>query len=891
MSSCNPKTIDEAYAGHAQPAEPANQELPEPAPGAGQSSALPDGAQTNPEFAGSLPAIEAQLELLRSILKNEADTSVSSASVYASGSEQYAVEREQLHEETFSAKQQLARVRDHLRQLQSQETDVSRFYDKGVVPSVNMLNALTKTDLTFSDIDSLLENTLIMLEGDSGGPDALKAVREFKNTHLNPLFAGLQSLQSGIDIWGTGASFLDATTRFLGPDNVLSKRVAQAQTNIRHIEEALAEGAEMLAIINETMDLVQGFLMAACKLLAALKQFAYNLGWIMANLGDLLPTLLLNLIPGNPTWFRVPRPLSLFLMQVDGLMSRLAGFDEVGKCFNQVFDRSNPSGQLNLPGRQAQPNALKLGLDNFVAGLNLTVSQTLAGAIADLLGLKFDIGVPNPFDPIRAALQAKLQPNKLQPPRPVVLPEHGALLGFLSSAQMLLGFIPKLLQGELFKPGATLLSPERLYAMSADGSKTALTPHPAYTVDNMIQSTRMGWLTILVLQAWIAQLEATASAIRAGYFSDDEAAQRQALADLAAAKAKAAAMANAALDKGLNNPTKPARDKQNCDRVDDQGRGNGGSDNPANNPPDAADLEDKFKGLFGNGSGGAGLPNSVVVVGATNNPSSTQDGSATPPGVNGLVPQVTVNTVFDNLPGSVLPTDMTSEYRGVLAGYVVLNGLNDFQDLPMLLLLKDNTGRSQFDRLRYLSNLLESQRSVPLVKLAHETLLSKTNNQGLRVDSPYTWLAEGLSLVGDLNLLDWVEKFLLHDEDFDLRPIAAWWAQAAQIDFTTPIASGLTDDEYACAQASYAYLNVYTPDPGTIADLVLWMRLRADATGGLAGYEFYLLTAVLTAIKRITLELIAGGDFVTIAKQAKLVADKMTHQELVDGLLDGLYED
>jgi hypothetical protein len=812
--------------------------------------------------------------------------------VFESSGEVLAREKDAFREEALTAKQQLAQLRDLLQSLRSQETDVSRFYDREVVPAANTLNSLTKASLTFNDLDNLLDGVLSVVGKTGAHAETIKALRDFKRDHMDPFFDGLNTmLQSGVDVWSTGAGFLDAITRYLGPDDELSKYIKEAQTNLRHVEEALTEAAEMLAIINETLDLLQGFLMAACKLLAALKQFAYNLAWIMNSIGDLLPSLLLNLIPGNPTWFRIPRPLSLLLTQVDGLMSRLAGFDEVGKCFNQVFDRNNPSGQLNLPGRQASTNALTDGLASFVAGMNQAVSATLASAVANMLGVTVDLGVPNPFDAIRAKYQANLQPTKLPPPRPVVLPEQGALMGFLASAQMLLGFIPELLQGGLFKPGATFIEPEQLYALSDDGSKTALTPHPAYTIGNMIQANRLGWFQVVMLQVWIQTLQQIADAIRSGYFSDEERKQREALAAMAEGKGKSSALVNIGLGSGLGVRSRILNDKLNCRRDKNESRGNGGSDDPALNPPTQEQLEKDFLNTFSGGTGAAGLPNSVATVGGANNPWGTADGSVLVPGTDGKIPVVTVDQVFDGLPGSVLPLDLTGEHRQLLAGYAVINGLDDFESLPILLLLKDQTGRSQFDRLKYLSALLEAQRLEPLMKRAHASLLTKTNNQGLRVDSPYTWLAEGLSLIGEYSLLTWVEKFLLHDDTFDMRPIAAWWEQAQQIDFSTPIASGLTTDEYNAAQISYTYLNLYAADALTNSELVLWLRIRADDTGGLAGYEFYLMTAVLTLIKRASAEILADGDFVTVGKAAKVLADRLTHQELVDGLLDGLYED
>ena len=232
-------------------------------------------------------------------------------------------------------------------------------------------------------------------------PEDLKNIKDFREKakgFWGGVTAAKSYLDSDIDPLEAPMGFLQVLADSM-PGSDTAKEIAGLKKSLSDLYQRLEDVADVLNMASEMIAASQAMLMAACNLLHALNQFIENLALLMKNLPLLLASLAANLIPSGKIWFKLPKGLGLILTAVDGLASRLAGFDDVGKCFNAL-------GYGTDDGTKKQnPTSARAAADALMAKLSDMANATISNATAKLLGIDFDLNFGNTdvLDPARAA--------------------------------------------------------------------------------------------------------------------------------------------------------------------------------------------------------------------------------------------------------------------------------------------------------------------------------------------------------------------------------------------------------------------------------------------------------------------------------------------------------
>lgn len=749
-------------------------------------------------------------------------------------------------------------------------------YTSIVKPSVEVLNVLLQRQLTLSTLESTL-NTLGSMGLDIGtkyfgmSAEQAKAVVGFKTDHLDPMLSTVGAMYSyldhGVDLGQAPADFLQAMADHLGPDIPFAVGCRQLLAAGQSIVAGLDTLSEMLQLSTEYLKAAQTALMAACQLLAAAKAFIAHAQDVFLNLPFLLASLIANLIPHGTFTFKIPRPVGTLLLSVDGLRNVLAGFSDVGKCFNTLTGGTNPDGKNEL-----DPSSSADAIQGFLTSMAASITASLVGGFAKLLHLNLNFAIPNPLDALRALWEVKPGLNDIQAPRLIILPEESALLAFLTGFGAIAGFVGGMV-GSLFGHGTSAVLPENLYQPGLDAqgkpTNTPMTPHPGQSAANMFAACGESLCQARRGDQVAKALQAAGNATRHLAFDPGEDAGRGALSDLVGALSATIAGCNLALDENLANLSPAAEDFHACAAADAR---HDPTNPPA--PPTQADLTQQFINI---GVSHAGLPNSPLNILAGHNP-------VTP----GTVPPAP-ETLVASLPiGGFAPATFDSTYAARLVPTVA-----NAPVFPLMLLLHNESEFARLQALLTLARTLDTIRADARLLAAHQRLLAKAVQQGVAANSPYVWLAAGLTQVSTgVSLLDFIQQFLRHDRDTQILPLAFWLESGAHLDYSVPFVTGLDADENAAANISSDFANTYAGQAGAIEATLLLLRLRADETGLALGYEYAVIVTILSLLNEVQAALAnpatTPDDIVALGSAALALAPLVTHQALFTPALKAL---
>lgn len=888
MSFCNPESLEDMHADAPVVARPSATTNPEPP----ARPTLPETASTGTDYAGSLKSAEEQLARAQAALDKALEderkdqvyggaADVARAAVNLGSDIQSSVNESLAWIPPLKAAYDKA-LNDGKYSGYAASTDYSSF----VTPSLDIYNRLYKQRLALEDIEGALTAAYDMA-GNVGEkylgmkPEDVAELRKFRSEKLQPLLNNLRGFRDfggSVDVFQSGSELVDGCDRWLGSDSDIVNQMKRLRSFIGNLNATVEMASEMLKYAADLLQASQTIMMAACTLLHAMKQFIENIGWMLLNLPFLLATLLANLIPTRQLWFKLPDSLSLLLTRVDGLRARLAGFDEVGRCYESLFLNSGDLTAGDTPNaapKQIAPESVSGAVADFMAKVSVMATESMTAGVSKLLVLlPKALVIPNPLDPARAAWETKMGLSGMPTPRPVVLPEEGALLSFLSGAGMVVGFAGSLFSSFL-NPGAAPVEETDMYihgvTENGQATDTPLVPHPVNTIKNTIKAARQGLSNAKHAFAQAESLMRSAEAAKASARARSEAEFKTALALWTAELQAGIAGANLAVDENLSKPAQVTLNKLACRAV---------SKRNVNGRiiPTEAEIEAEAASLS---SAPDAQHNSLVAIAGDNAPALP--GQA-----------VSAASVIAGLPRSAFPTDHTSDvgHQSLLAGYLSPDRGQDMENLPILLLLKNADERTSLRELQYIAGKLAAIDSDPKLGEAHRTLLTKAVQQGRNSNSPYTWLARGLSKTsGYETVMEMVKHFLRHDKQANVLPFASWLAEARTVDLEDPIPTGLTELEAAAAQESFYYLQIRAIGATTASEVLLLLRLRADELGQDLGYEYVVGIALLMALTRLKTALLTDAteaQITEMAQAARDLADFMTHSGMFTAMLDGL---
>lgn len=890
MSFCDPQNIEDFYKTAPVVAKPAT----DAHPNAPARPSLPETAIDDSTYAGSLKSAEEQLAKAEAALAKALEEERQGTIYGSAGTLAMAVTSatDAMRTDVDKARLWLTNLKatydKAINDAKYAGYSTSTAYGSFVTPSLDIYNRLYKQRLALEDVDGAL-TTAYGMAANIGEkylgmkPEDVAALKEFKKTNFDPLISGLRGFRDyggQVDVFVTGSELVNGFERWLGPENGLVYNMKRFKNFVTELNTSVEIASEMLKYATDLLQASQRILMAACTLLHAMKQFIENIGWMLLNLPFLLTTLLANLIPTRPLWFKLPQSIELLLTRVDGLRAKLAGFDEVGRCYETLLlsDGEFSAGD-SAPGatKSIAPESVSGAVNEFMGKVSLMATESVAAGIAQLvLLLPQALIIPNPLDPARATWEARLGLSGMPSPRPVILPEEGALLSFLSGAGMVVGFVSSLF-GQFLKPGAGPVDQESLYVNGVDASGQAsnvpLVPHPVMTIYSSVKAARQGLSQAKAAFAQAESLTRAAEAAKASARARTEAEYRAALAAWVAELEAGVASANLAVDPTLSNPTQVTLNKLAC-------RASSIRDDNGKTLPTQEEVEAEAAKLAGAHDA---LYNSVTDIASRHRPAAT--GSA-----------VSARQVVNGLPASALPEAHTSnsEHQALLAGYTrVENSYDDIENLPLLLLLQSREERDSLAELQYIANKIETINTDVSYREAHLSLLQKAIDQGRNSNSPYTWLAKGLDLTsGYTHVMQMIKHFLRHNKASDIQPFARWLENSSQdVDFETPIPTGLSEIEAAAAQESYFYLQTRAAATLTASALIVTLRRRADELGFDLGYEYIVAIALLMVLKKLKAAFVENASvsqIQEIAGQSEALLEYLTHADMFKAMIQGL---
>jgi hypothetical protein len=876
---CHPQTLADT-----QKPRPVTPVLPNPpAPDVPTPGTVPDTAAHDPTHAGSLPTSLDQLSKAATDIANATNRGIARDAGAVVQTAQALVQ-----EVSAAIGQDVAQLQAWLAPIQAYLADriadarygsyaATTDYTKLVEPSVVLLDLLLGRQLSLQQLQTGLTaagtmalDIATLYYGVS--PEQAASLVQFKKDHLDPLADPLGDLYNythgGFDLGQAPGDFLARMDQSLGDDIPFKAGCHQLLAAANQVSAGLDTLSDMLKLSTEFLQSAQTALMAACQLLAAAKAFIAHAGDILANLPFLLASLVANLLPTGNLTFKVPRPVGTLLMSVDGLRNVLAGYSDVGKCFNNVLGGSDAGGKTALDTSSSSD-----ALQGMLTSMAASIAASLSGGLGKLLALLPDVAIPNVLDPVRAAWEGKPSLNDTKPPRLVFLPEESAILSFLSGFGAVAGFVGGMV-GSLFGHGASAVSPEALYQPGVDAhgqpTGTPVVPPPGQGAQSLFTACREATCNARRTDALANALQKAGVHVYRFCIDPSEYNSKQVLSQLIGATAAVVAGHNLALDEHFQNPSEVAADYYACQAADHR------APDPANPPapPGHDDLVATYQKIA---TAPAGAPNSVLAI--TESHSPTVPGTV-PPSADSLIAGFPLAV---NPPGYYEPA-YTPQLVPTPATYTLL---------PMLLLLQNTSAYNSFQHLLALTTALDVIRLDPQLLAAHQTLLAKAIRQGVAANSPFVWLATGLGHVpAGTTVLAFLQDFLRHSRAVNILPFAAWLEAGAALDYSVPFVLDLTPQENAAAQASQAFANVYAGRALEIESTILQMRLRADVVGQALGYEYVVVGAILGLLNHLQAllltETVTPEDVVAVGTAIKSLLKFVTHRDAIEGALKAL---
>lgn len=886
---CQPETLADTAKPRPAVTQPAAPAIPVAPP----HPTLPDNAHKDPTRAGTLPTIQEQIDAalagLQASLGHQADDIVGSnrAVVQAVGTDinkGVADTRNWLNGIQKYLNDRIAEVQPLAASVQYGQYAAVTDYQTFVQEPVAVLNALTAHGGNLQDLADSLD-----LLGQLGidvatkyagvSPEQVKQLTDFKSMYFDPVTNSVGGLygrmQGGFDLGTASVDFLRALDEHLGDPLDFNKIQHRMLDAAQGISDALDNTSEMLRLATEYTNAAQSAIMAACMLLHAVKQFIAHAQDVYLNLPFMLATLIASLLPTGNLVFQVPQPVGTFLMRVDGMRGALAGLSDIGRCFDALQEddatRAKNDAANNLEKQKLTEGSSTTAVQGLLDKIALSVTQSVAGGVAKLLGLDTNVAVPNPMDAVRAAWQVKTGLNNYKPPQPVYLPEEGALLGFLSGLGAIAGFVGGIVG--LFGHGTSEVSPESLYheVVDAEGNPVPVTPHPGRSATNLFKAVREAFADARRVDALARAMQLLADACAKLAKEKNEADAKAALDAIARAFVTMAAGQNLAVSSELTGLCPVATDHYACQGAD--------AKDTSGNPVDGTTAETAYMEIA---QPPAGAPNSVLTQmgnaqAAGNNPLVTGE---TPPTDDAMVATLPLGA----LPGGFYDSAYVPNLTPVPGAYTLL---------PLLMLMSSNAEYAQLLVLLNMAAELQALRADPVLLAAHRSLLFKAIHQGVAANSPYVWFGGGAdSLPATGSVLAGIQHFLRHDPATDILPFAAWLVSATAQDDQVPFPSGLTTAENAAAQASLAFWQHYANQAAGVEATLLTLRLRADEHGGALGYEYIVAAAILTLVGHIRALLALPDsipDQVTAVGAAALeLSDYLTHRDFFAPVLTAL---
>lgn len=601
--------------------------------------------------------------------------------------------------------------------------------------------------------------------------------------------------------------------------------------------------------INEASKLIQfttTFLLAACKLLEAFKQYYNNLLHLMANLDALLATLVLNLIPQQLV-FQLPKPVAYLLRAVDGLNSRLAGFSAVGKCFSKLI------GNQPSPDSTEAPFSYEQTFNSVMGEISKEISKFVAGGLLALLNANAEeAATENPMAVVRNRWAALTGINKLAPTPPVVLPEEGAILAVLNAGVSLVGHVQSILKN-FSGVGVGSTQPADLYqsALGPDGKKLPVVPSAANSIQNQIRTIKDQ--LALARAAAARASEAQRLANKMMDYSKKKASKEELASELTRQISISALSTNMLRNSNLDDLTPAAADYFAC-----QAKNRTKPDQADGTPgglvqPTKEELMGEFQDLT---QACAVIAYSPAALLKDWHDDFKKSGD-----------KLTAALVHDELAERVLRKDMTAEHKLAIKAVLEDKQNNQLEQLPIMLLLNSKQELEQWNRFFrvYEELLLEQTGRYPsgYSKLdAHLNLKGKAVAQGLQ-GSPYVFIANGLEALAikdakgnpvigqNIDLYQALQAFLRHDYTFNLVPFDNWSRSGSEVARSIRRPENLTPDENKAAEHSFYFWAAYSDVLKEFGSLVIRLRTRADELGGPAGYELFAMLSALLVLKKI----------------------------------------
>lgn len=832
---CNPTDTDDFYAPPPPP------ETPPPPPGADPKGANPNlknlsdelGKQVGDNLAEAVSAVKKQLE-----------------DMVADGQKAY--------DNLFELEEGIAKFIGDLRQ------EGSFWVAHGLTLPASVFNRLLTQKFTLGDLKGMVGDLNTLL-GDLNGkfnlvdPKNFQGILDFKAQHLDGMLKNtdefLKWMQGGFDPAQILGGLTDMFDRWL-PDSGLTAFLKGTQKFMADANGWISKGAEMLALAQQYLEAGRAMVLAGCQLGNSLRQYVDYAKWVAANIGMIALSFVADLLPKANPWFELPKPPGFDQLKGwEGLPGKLAAFEAAFAC---------PSPDAPQEEEEEDPNANPVSkvIEKLTKSLSETMSKALSGGMLWIKSLMPETAVPNPFDPERAANESQDGANKLQPPRPPVLPDEAAILGFLTMSATMIGFGASIVT-KLFKIGAGKVAEGALSRMSLDGEPVV--PSAGRTMSNLAGATVEIVSHVKSTDDIIKDCNSLAGAAQTAGTSNDPAALAAALAAGANALARSIGSVNLAVNENLENPSQTAIDHEAC-RTGPEGSGAGDTE------PTQEEVEDGFKGIPDAPPGCHNSPCDIIC--GHRPPEDIDDPDRTGP--------PTLDEILEQLPGGVLPGGVQDD--GMEA--VMQNPSEEEQALLALMFLIHTLGeKTSFFSLLNLWETLRSLLTNPELQAAHAGLKEKAIQQGYFANSPYTWLYEGaLTLPENEDPVTWFERFLKHDLTADIRPFAYWITSTDSRDEQVPLPSGLTQEELQAAQLSMDFYVLKGQDVFDFLALLIAMRQRADFYGKALGYEFFLAVTAMLYLMKCKASILAGEPEETFAvwgDKAKAAAEKLTQKDLV----------
>lgn len=607
---------------------------------------------------------------------------------------------------------------------------------------------------------------------------------------------------------------------------------------INQLSEYFEGAAEAYALMNQYFAAINSLILAVCQAIEAVFQLAKHLEYLFKNIQELLwkalKDALLSLVPRN-LWLRSPKPLSMFLAEVQGLLNNINGFGQAVACFNKFFKNSDgtssPSPAMIPPEAIATLGAIASGsLDVGEKWLKIPSNEELESRLDALKPAAFG----GPADAANKKGKVALQ----SPPPLVSLPENSA---FVPGVAALLLFFNAI-------PSSAFAALGGVRASEIADPNTGQAAVPGKQIANSFKLLRVIGGSVLSENEKINAMTAAANGLApVANGNPTEADKLAALQAILNAGIVIAATANYAVSPD-GEPSRSAIAHEACADAHDT------------SVLDGPDTPEKLADEINSQKPGTAANNSLMQTSGT---TSAKD-------------------FIQNAPGNMVNPAAETDYKAALGSFAQPDGNSAFEDLPVLLLLTSfSSEHALFQQFKNLNFAIGQEQTVHAE--ANRRLLSEARQQGRLSNSPYTYLALLADALGEQDLNALVFDFLRYDPAASAKiiGISKFWESLASLDPNAPMPE-LSDypDALKAAERSYQYVQALGTKLEGLTPLILNLRTTARQLGGPAGFEHMVAGALTTAAIRIQAE-IAKGNFAEATRIAG-IAEKMKQQHLTN---------